>query len=195
MIEATVTDALVALVDVLEASNVDYAVGGAIAMGLVGYPRATADVDVLVAIPAIRTQCLVDALAAAGFTSSEGTPLDARRWLDETRTSGLCRVTWRGVRVELFVPKVPLQHSVLARRWRGAITAAKSAWITTAEDLVLLKMVFNRPKDLIDVQRLLVARHGELDLAYIEDWATRTLAPDAREALGALVATYGAPRR
>jgi hypothetical protein len=51
-----------------------------------------------------------------------------------------------------------------------------------SEDLVLLKMVFHRARDLEDVRRLLVPRSESLDVAYLREWMTKTLEPEvARE--------------
>lgn len=44
------------------------------------------------------------------------------------------------------------------------------AWISTAEDLIIQKVVASRDKDWLDVEALLIERRGKLDEAYIEDW-------------------------
>lgn len=50
-------------------------------------------------------------------------------------------------------------------------------WLTTPEDLILLKMIFHRPKDLEDVRHLLAANAGTLDLGYLAEWSPKTLEP------------------
>jgi len=45
-----------------------------------------------------------------------------------------------------------------------------SAWICSAEDLVIQKVVAGREKDWPDVEALLIAQSGKLDSAYIDDW-------------------------
>jgi len=43
-------------------------------------------------------------------------------------------------------------------------------WIVTAEDLILLKLIANRPQDQIDVSDLLFVQ-GQLDEPYMRKWA------------------------
>jgi len=46
------------------------------------------------------------------------------------------------------------------------------AWIVTAEDLIVLKVLSGRPRDAIDVQDVLFMQ-GELDRDYMRHWAER----------------------
>jgi len=62
--------------------------------------------------------------------------------------------------------------------------------ITTAEDLVVLKMAFHREKDLRDVRGILWVQRGKLDLAYIRDWAGRMLADEVATELEELIRKY-----
>jgi len=45
-------------------------------------------------------------------------------------------------------------------------------WFLSAEDLCLHKLIYGRPKDLVDLERLLAVRPG-MDLAYVRSWMTR----------------------
>lgn len=173
-----IDDATREVIAILDAMSIPYALGGAIAMGLLGHIRATRDVDILIVLPALRSQEFCDALNAAGFRGHDAenrpipveVPAMARSWRD----LGMCRVWWKEVKVELFVPKVPLQDSILQRRFRASLSG-RQTWIMTAEDLVLMKAVFHRDKDLVDLKRLLVANRTSLDVAYVESWIPRTL--------------------
>ena len=62
--------------------------------------------------------------------------------------------------------------------------------ITTAEDLILLKLAFHRAKDLQDVRGMLWVQRGKLDLDYMREWSTRSLAPDVQHELEALISQY-----
>jgi len=48
-----------------------------------------------------------------------------------------------------------------------------SAWVCSANDLIIQKMYSGRGKDLLDVEALLIAQRGKLDETYIEDWLTQ----------------------
>lgn len=183
------------LVGILERMQAPYAVGGAVAMAFAGFVRATRDLDVLVLVPAVRTQEFADALAAEGFVmrlgDSSPTPPDAGLMAAATRESGHFKA-WRGdTRVEVFSPRVPLQDSILRRRVKADL-GDFSFWVTTAEDLILLKMVFHRPKDLEDARRLLAANRETLDVAYLREWAAKTLEGPVAEELRGLMGSAGA---
>lgn len=182
IISPEIDDALQRIVAIFETASIPYAVGGAVAMNTMRYVRATKDVDVLALIPALRSQEFADAANKTGFTARDpdGTPraVEVPRLLRETAELGQFRIWWKMAKVEVFVPKVPLQDAVLKRRRRVDL-GDFSMWITTVEDLVLLKMIFHRDKDLVDVRRLLVANRDVLDIAYVKSWIPRTLEPGA----------------
>ncbi|MBI5210380.1 MAG: hypothetical protein HY927_10450 [Elusimicrobia bacterium] len=185
--EPDIHEAARRLIGVFDKMQVPYAIGGAVAMAFAGFVRATRDVDVLALVPALRFQELADQLAEAGFVMrDEGEktiPPDAARMAAASREFGYFRV-WQGeTKADVFLPKVPLQDSVLRRRVRVDL-ADFPMWVTTTEDLVLLKMVFHRPKDLEDVRHLLAANKEEIDVSYLKEWAAKTLeGPVAQELL------------
>ncbi|MFY9344943.1 MAG: hypothetical protein WAT39_20790 [Planctomycetota bacterium] len=155
---------------VLAQQQIPHAFGGALAQNYWGVVRATQDVDVLAFIPAVRFQQVVDALTAHGFTSRarDGgvSPLEVAVARESQRVRGLFEA-WLGiVKVELFSPILPLQHRILER-------AVQLPWkdrkipVTTAEDLILLKMVFHRDKDLRDIRAMVATRGESLDRAYM----------------------------
>lgn len=191
--ESELHDALRTFVGVLDGMQAPYAVGGAIAMAFAGHLRGTRDVDVLALVPAIRSRELADALNVAGFrmrsAAGQPEPIDVLRMTESARELGQFRVWWKDTLVEVFVPKVPLQDSVLRRRIQASIQDAM-IWITTAEDLILLKMIFHRPKDIEDVRRIIAANRGRLDTAYLQEWMPRTLEPAAGVELAELLRRY-----
>lgn len=165
---------------VLEGLQAPYAVGGAVAMAFAGRIRGTRDVDVLAAVPALRAQDFAQALAREGFTlrdeAGAAVPVNARVLSESGRKDGLFRVWLDDISVDFFSPRVSLQDSILKRRRRVEIPGL-ALWLTTPEDLILLKMVFHRPKDLEDVRHLLAANMGTLDLGYLGDWGPKSLDP------------------
>ena len=48
-----------------------------------------------------------------------------------------------------------------------------SIWVSTAEDLIIQKVVAGREKDWLDVEALLLEQWWKLDQAYIEDWLSQ----------------------
>jgi hypothetical protein len=46
----------------------------------------------------------------------------------------------------------------------------KPAWFITPEDLAVLKMLFLRPKDLLDLERMLAVAGSRFDAGYVLHW-------------------------
>ena len=182
-------------VGIFEGMGIRYAIGGAVAMAFDGYLRGTRDVDVLILLPALRSQQLADAFNAAGFRmrdeADNAVPVNVTEMVKWSRDIGHFRVWWNEIKVEVFTPRVPLQDAVLQRRVQVTL-GDESLWITTAEDLILLKMIFHRSKDLEDVRRLIAANLLSLDRGYIESWIPKTLSDGVGEELRGMLQAAGA---
>lgn len=189
-------DVVLRLGSLFEHLGVPYAIGGAVAVSFWGVPRTTQDADCLVAVPAVAYQRLADALNAQGFVidgSPAPQPVTVEALLQQVRDDQYMTLVCRATSVELFVPIVPLQHSIL-KRAVGRSFHGHTVRVTTPEDLILLKMAFHRHKDLQDIKGILHIQKGHLDLSYLRQWSARMLEDSAARELDALITTYEADR-
>ena len=69
-----------------------------------------------------------------------------------------------------FLLALPGYEELIIRRAVQRDLGGWSAWICSAEDLIIQKLVAGRLKDLPDVEALLIEQHDKLDEAYLEDW-------------------------
>lgn len=185
-------DVVLRVADVCEELAAPYAIGGAVAVSFWGVPRTTQDADCLVAVPAVAYQRLTDALNARGFRveqTSGPQPVTVVALLEQVRRDKFMTLSCRATSVELFVPVVPLQQMILERAV-VKMFHGRAIKVTTAEDLILLKMAFHRQKDLQDIKGLLHVQQGRLDLPYLRHWSTEMLEPPAIRELDELIATY-----
>ncbi|MFM8985511.1 MAG: hypothetical protein ACKONH_05545 [Planctomycetia bacterium] len=131
-------DVVLRLADVFEHLAVPYAIGGAVATSFWGVPRTTQDADCLTAVPSIAFQRLSDALNAKGFEIEQPAgpqPVTVVALLEQVRHDKFMSLSCRATGVELFVPIVPLQESILTRAV-GRTFHGRTIRITTAEDLL-----------------------------------------------------------
>lgn len=149
--------------DALESIGVPYAIGGAIAYGYHGPPRATNDVDVNVFVEPEKLGPVLDALEAAGAT------VDKADAFATARDRGDFIVRYGGMRVDVFTPSIELSYSAAQRRQR-LLLLGRPVDVLSAEDLVLFKLLFFRPKDLLDIERLVRFRGEQLDHGYVRRW-------------------------
>ena len=167
-----VEETLFEIVSVLDAERIPYAVMGGLAVRVYTSPRATQDVDVTIDVSSDRLERLRDRLYDAGCTIP---PVYDSGWLDRVAGMPLFKVARRvesgDIDVDIFVAESYFQDSLLSRRIQLEMSG-KQVWLASPEDLVLLKVIADRPRDRIDVQDLFFAL-GELDDAYLDLWAEK----------------------
>lgn len=146
---------------VLDGLAVDWYLFGAQAAIVHGAARLTADVDVTVLLPAVlSTRTLVDALERCGFEPR----FDDARFLQRTRVIPLQHPR-TGIPVDIVLGGPGLEEAFAARARRSDIEGADVP-VASAEDLVVMKILAGRPKDLEDVAAVLAAQRQRFDVTY-----------------------------
>jgi predicted nucleotidyltransferase len=167
-------DALSILSHELNRRSIRYALIGGIAAGVRGRPRFTDDIDLLLTVPQLQLPGLLESLLARGFS------FDLLETIREFTQHHLVVMHFADVRVDWMKPPIPAYQHVLesatAEQWRG-----HELRIATAEGLILLKLVAGRTQDWADIESLLVANQGRLDIAWIEkEWCILADTQDPR---------------
>jgi hypothetical protein len=160
---STPADLAVELARALEAAGIPYAIGGAVAYGFWGAARGTQDLDLNVFLTADQAAPAVDVLLGAGVR------FDRDEALQSARDRGDARGFSGDIPVDLFFLSIPL-HRAAASRIVAVKLLGHTIRILSAEDLVILKMLFFRGKDLVDVERVLATQGHRLDRAYVRRW-------------------------
>lgn len=164
------TRALLDLVQAFDRLAIPYAVMGGMAVRVYGIPRATYDIDFTAAIGLDRLGELFAAVLGLGYTVPEQYESG---WVD--RVAGMPLVKFRrylsgqGVDVDVFLAESPFQQQLLARRRREHIEQTL-VWFVSPEDLILLKLLAGRPRDIADVGDILFTQ-GQLDEKHLRRWA------------------------
>ncbi len=157
----------------LDAAGIDYAIGGAIALGFHAPPRGTQDIDLNLFVEPSAARAALDRLM------DEGLEIDVATALASFGERGDARGTLDGVRIDLFVNSIPLHAHAHARRLRANL-AGTPLWILSAEDLVTLKLLYFRPKDLDDTRRVLAVQGEAFDVGYVRVQLTDHVGSDDR---------------
>jgi hypothetical protein len=159
----------------LDAAGIPHAISGAVAMAAHGYVRATSDLDVLVATPAIRWPLVFDIVRAHGFTGED------RDLIASLRERYFATLRSGPVTVDLLVPALPWHREIIERALRRE-TGGGSVPFVTIEDLIVLKCLWRRAKDIPDLHALIAAAPS-LDERYVRETLRRLLpAADPRHA-------------
>jgi hypothetical protein len=161
------------LADRLEEDSLPYALGGALALAAWSGPRQTLDVDIAVFVGEDQLSRVLDALERAGAVVQRD---DAARTVTAT---GMFVAHVGRTRIDVFLATHPV-HVEMGRRRRSVEVDGGALWFLSPEDLAILKLVYARPKDIVDLERLFAAR-GDLDVPYVRSWLERIVPPaDAR---------------
>jgi Nucleotidyl transferase of unknown function (DUF2204) len=166
----TTDDAALAVATALEAEGVPYIIVGGYSSNTHGIPRATKDVDVVVSISAYQFPDLIKHLGPQwhrdpqlSFETNTGT----MREILELKGTPL--------KVEIFaLSDDEHDQSRFARRIRKPFTNQEVSF-PTAEDVIIWKLRWARPKDLDDVRNVILVQQREatLDWPYIRDWCAK----------------------
>ena len=159
---------------VLERLGMRYALIGGLATVYHSRPRFTQDVDFLLEIPQLQLPGLLQELQARGFS------FDLETTVQEWVRDHLAVIHYHGVRVDWLKAVIPLYRDVLAgahpEPWLGGTIR-----IASPEGLILTKLIACRGQDIVDIENLLAANRGALDLDFIRrEWQTVGAAKDAR---------------
>lgn len=154
--------------------EIPHAFGGALSLAYYGTPRGTQDIDINVFVAADDADRILDLLAPLGV--DRGTELERAR----LRREGQIRLYWDRTPLDLFFSYDPL-HAACHERRRAVPFGDVDIEILSAEDLIIFKVIFDRPKDWDDVAEVLYALAGDFDASYALNWLRRILdADDAR---------------
>jgi hypothetical protein len=192
VILAGLIDVIHWLEDVFERLELRRSFGGAVAYNYYAPPRLTQDVDVLVLVPDIKVPELVEEFASAGcqHLKPDSRPLELHAVLEDFRSKAhLAAFACRGIRTELFLPWHPFHHRVLERSPERDLEGRKIR-IHAAEDLIVFKKVFDRPKDIGDIKAMLMAQKGKLDIERLLSDAQQLLSDDGCRELESLVRQF-----
>jgi predicted nucleotidyltransferase len=148
------------LITVLNERGIQYAIIGGIAVIQHTRIRSTDDVDALLTVPQIAMPGFFESLQAHGFD------LDVVKSIHEFRDGGMTTIRFKDVLVDLLRPVLPVYNHVL----EGAVNATifgMPVRVSSAEGLIVMKLVGMRPQDEADIRELLAAYAGKIDLEHV----------------------------
>lgn len=130
--------------------------------------RATKDVDLLLSVPQLELPGLLEAML------ERGCQFDLLKAIRDWNEGGMLAIEWsNGIRVDLLKTVIPAFEHILNRAPEEKF-GEHSLRVADAEGLLLLKLLAFRPVDQDDMQALLSAHPGRLDLDWVRQEARQS---------------------
>lgn len=153
--------ALVRIAEVLDSESLPYMVFGGFAVLHWGEPRLTRDVDIKVLLGE-RPLVEVVARLTRTFTARVPDPVTFAEDLGVLPVADLDATP-----IDIVLGHLPLESEAIARAIDLPI-GDRSVRLCTAEDLILHKLVSDRPRDFEDVVGVVLRQRERLDRAYLD---------------------------
>ena len=165
-VPATLLAALADLMKWLDATNMPSMVIGGVAASVLGQPRLTQDVDALAILPEGEWANAVSTAARHGILPRIENPLDFAR---RSRVL-LMRHVESGIDIDVIFGGLLFEQAAIDNSKIHDIGGLRVR-LPRVEDLLVMKAVARRPKDLQDIEGLLAA-HPEADVATVRRWVS-----------------------
>ena len=154
---------LVRLFDELEIPN---ALMGGMAVAIHGIPRITRELNFVISLSSDRQHDFLTSFRKLGYKWPESTHaglVDQYSAVAFSRDDGLVVV------VDMLMAE-PEYRQLLLRRHQRVVVDGIAAWVVSPEDLIILKLIAGRPRDIGDILDILMAQ-GQLDSEYLRHWS------------------------
>jgi hypothetical protein len=167
----------------LEAAGIPYMVTGSFASSAHGMPRATNDIDIVIAPTEEQLTALLEQLPEAEYYSNPEEATDALR-----RRSQFNIIDYDGMwKIDFIIRKErPFSHLELTRRAIIEIAGVR-VYSASPEDILIVKLEWAKSgdsqKQIEDAAGIIRVQEADLDIPYVERWvAALALEPQWRAA-------------
>lgn len=152
------------IVRLLETLEFPYLIVGGMATGVLGEPRLTHDVDVIIGLKSDDIERVLEKATEQGFF------FDDQRVRRDIKQKGTFRLQYQKLWVDLIIASTEVEQSAFNRARRVKVLGVEARF-PSPEDFILFKLIPGRPKDLLDVESVILRHRDRLDQAYLERWA------------------------
>lgn len=177
--------ALAALLASFRAYGIPAVIVGGVAASLLGRPRLTGDIDALVDVPQADWQRILDSAARFGIAPRVEQPLE---FAQRTRVL-LLRHAASQIDIDIILAALPFEREAVAAGQTMALDQIEIR-LPRVEDLMIMKAIAHRPRDLLDLEGLLHAQPTadvERVRRWVREFATAATLPALSEDLDNLI--------
>jgi len=171
MAEPSLPEKIVAIDQKLTEARIPHAFGGALALAYCAEPRATLDIDINMFVPVDRIDEVNYALSPLGVI-----PLDSEEDRLALERDGQCRIWWGRTPLDLFFAYDDV-HDAMREGTRRVPFGDEELEVLAPEHLVICKACFDRSKDWVDIEQVLVLSE-HFEVGEVDRWLHRLVGDD-----------------
>jgi hypothetical protein len=139
---------------------------GGLASSVLGEPRTTADVDMLLFTKPETFPGFLNQAKQCGFKFDKNTVL-------KTAKEKLCfQMKYGTVTVDCLLAETLFEHEALFRKIKIKI-GNFNVFFPSPEDFILMKLLVGRDKDILDIKNVILRHKNKLDHTYLITWAEK----------------------
>lgn len=160
------------VVGVLEKEKIDYCLFGGLAMQVYKRIRATKDVDLIVSVASERIPELFNKLEKQNFKFDSKRGVIKINIFELMRFSHIDEDTGLEIFIDLVTGTTEFFKKIFNRKIKTEFLSMEVN-VASLEDIILLKLLADRPIDVVDTQDLLEENINSIDKNYINSWAKK----------------------
>ena len=156
--------ALLKIISILEEEEFDYLIIGGLATSILGEARVTHDIDILISLHEKNLESFLKIIQKKGFQCN------IQKINRSIETRGVFQIIYNNVHLDFIIGQMPFEQEAFKRKQRIKLFDRQASF-PTEEDLILLKLISRREKDILDIKNIIVRHKKKLDAVYLKKWA------------------------
>ena len=170
MISQIIIKAVYKVIETIEEIGLDYVIFGGLALQVWKRLRTTLDVDIMVIIKKGKPGVLIDTILKKGLKLDKEKPKVNLGEITLVRFIYPDEESLLDVRVDIAIASGGFPEKVVRNRVKLNVFG-RDMWFVRCEDLILLKMLSNRPIDIADAKELLHLNKEIINMQYLRKQA------------------------
>lgn len=154
------------VIEALETKGIDYAIFGGLALQAWKRIRSTLDVDIMVIINKEEIEPLIETILEKGLRRDVESPEVKLGEITLFRFIYLDEESLLDIKVDIAIARGGFPKKVVRNRVKLNVLG-RDMWFVGCEDLILLKVLSNRPIDIADARELMSINKEVIDKDYL----------------------------
>lgn len=148
------------IIDFLVREKIEYMLIGGMASDIWGRPRKTLDIDIVIHLSPEDYVNFLSKSAKHKFV------FNYHNAIKQLQNMGMCRLSYGNYHADFIMGYSDFEESIFKRKRKVKIFG-RSVFVASPEDIILYKLLANRPIDQADITNIILTQGNKLDRTYL----------------------------